>query len=128
MLIANTMAGEYFGKTYLIVSEVFLAAGLVLGFFLPALLPAHWKRHPILWLFGQGLLAWLVAVLVLGVLNLTPLCIGQENGDGTNDLVLCLMQSVMVPIAFSPLEFTLLSLTALPGGSLIKWLVRRKGI
>jgi hypothetical protein len=73
------------------------------------------------------LLAWLVAILALGLVNLTPLCVGQENGDGTNDFALCMLQTVMVAIVFSPLEFVLLCLTALPGGWLIKGLVKSEG-
>jgi len=124
ILISKTMAGEYFGKTYLIVSGIFLAVSFALGFLIPAIAPSHWKHHPSLWIFSQGVLAWLMAVLVLAVLNFSPLCIGQENGDGTNNITQCMMQTVMVPIAFSPLEFILLCLTALPGGWLIKRLLK----
>ena len=127
ILISKTMAGEYFGKTYLIVSGIFLAVSFALGFLIPALAPAHWKHHPSLWIFGQGVLAWLMAVLVLAVLNFSPLCIGQENGDGTNNIAQCMMQTVMVPIVFSPLELILLCLTALPGGWLIKRLLKSEG-
>ena len=128
MLISISARNEYYWKAYFIVSGVFLAVSFALGFFIPALAPAHWKRHPILWFFGQGLLAWLVTVLALGLVNLTPLCIGQDNGDGNNDLALCMAQTVMVPFACSPLEFILLCLTALPGGWLIKWLVKSESI
>jgi hypothetical protein len=127
LLISKTMAGEYFGETYAIVSEIFLTVSFALGFLLPSLAPAHWKRHPVLWFFGQGVLAWLVAILALGLVNLTPMCVGQENGDGTNGIVECVMQAVMVPIAFSPLEFILLCLTALPGGWLIKQFLKSEG-
>jgi hypothetical protein len=124
MLISLSAGSEYFWKSYFIVSRVFLAVSFVLGFIIPALVPEHWKRHPILWLFGQGLLAWLVAILALGLVNLTPLCVGQDNGDGNNDFALCMAQSVMVPVVCSPLEFILLCLTALSGGWLIKRMVK----
>jgi hypothetical protein len=88
ILISKSIGNEYFWESYLIVSEVFLAVSFTLGFSIPALVPLQWKRHPILWFFGQGLLAWLVAVLVLGLVNLTPLCVGQDNGDGNNDFAL----------------------------------------
>jgi hypothetical protein len=127
MLIFISAGSEYFWKSYFIVSGVFLAVSFALGFFIPALVPAHWKRHPMLWFFGQGLLAWLVAILALGLVNLTPLCVGQDNGDGNNDFALCMLQTVMVPIVSSPLEFILLCLTALSGGWLIKRLVKSEG-
>jgi len=125
ILISTSAGCDYFWKSYFIVCGVFLAVSFALGFFIPALAPKYWKRHPSPWLFGQGLLAWLVAILALGLVNLTPLCVGQENGDGNNDLVLCVVQTVMVAIVFSPLEFVLLCLTALTGGWLIKRLVNK---
>jgi hypothetical protein len=124
MLIFISAGSEYFWKSYFIVSGVFLAISFALGFFIPALAPVHWKRHPILWLFGQGMLAWLVAILALGLVNLTPLCVGQDNGDGNNDFALCMAQTAMVPIVYSPMEFILLCLAAFPGGWLLKRLVK----
>jgi hypothetical protein len=124
IFISISAGSEYFWKSYFIVSGVFLAISFAFGFFIPALAPVHWKRHPILWLFGQGMLAWLVAILALGLVNLTPLCVGQDNGDGNNDFALCMAQTVMVPIVCSPLEFILLCLTALPSSWIIKGLVK----
>jgi hypothetical protein len=124
MLIFISAGSEYFWKSYFIVSGVFLAISFALGFFIPTLAPVHWKRHPILWLFGQGMLAWLVAILALGLVNLTPLCVGQDNGDGNNDFALCMAQTAMVPIVYSPMEFILLCLAAFPGGWLLKRLVK----
>lgn len=128
ILISRSAGSDYYWKTYLIASTAFLIVSFGLGFFIPALAPWNWKRHPGRWLFGQGLLAWLAAWLVLGVINLSPLCVGQDNGDGTNGFALCMVQTVMVPLACSPLEFMLLCLTALPGGWLIKRLIKGQGI
>jgi hypothetical protein len=123
ILISISAGNEYFWKSYFIVSGLFLAVSFAIGFFIPILAPKHWKRHPSLWIAGQGLLAWSLAILALGLVNLTPLCVGQDNGDGNNDFALCLVQTVMVAIVFSPLEFVLLCLAALPGAWLIKRLV-----
>jgi hypothetical protein len=120
MLITISAGSEYFWKSYFIVSGIFLAVSFALGFFLPILAQEHWKRHPILWLFSQGWLAWIVAVLALGLINLTPLCVGQDNGDGNNNFTLCMIQSILVPMVYSPLEFILLCLAAFPGGWLLK--------
>jgi hypothetical protein len=128
ILISMAKENEYYWLTYFIVGAVFLAVSFALGFFVPALAPVFWKRYPGLGLFAQGLLAWLAGVFVLGLLNFTPLCIGQENGDGNNSLSNCMAQTVMGPIACAPVEFVLLCLVALPGGWLIKRLVRSKGI
>jgi len=123
-LLASTAAGsEYYWKSYFIVTGIFLMASFAVGFFLPALFPKRWKYHPTLGLFSQGLLAWFMAIMALGLINLTPLCIGQENGDGTNNLSLCMVETAMVIFVSSPLESILLCLMALPGGWLIKQLV-----
>jgi hypothetical protein len=127
MLISTSAGSDYYWKSYFIVCGGFLAISFALGFFIPALAPKPWKRYPSLWLFGQGLLAWILAILALGLVNLTPLCVGQDNGDGNNDFALCMVQTVMVAIVFSPLEFVLLFLTALPAGWLIKRLVKSEG-
>ena len=124
ILISQSSGSEYFWKTYLIINTAFLATSFQFGFFFPAIVPAHWKRHPIPWSLGLGLLAWMVAMLALGLVNLTPLCVGQDNGDGRNNIALCILQTVMVFIVFSPLEFFLLCLTAVPGGWLIERLVK----
>jgi hypothetical protein len=127
ILISRSTGSEYFWKAYFIASGAFLAASAAFGFYIPALAPAHWKRHPALWLFGQGLLGWLVAVLALGLANLSPLCVGQDNGDGSNDLASCLAQTVLVSIVSTPLEFILLCLAALPGGWRLKRLIKSEG-
>ena len=127
LLLTSITAGrEYFWKAYFIVGVTFLAIGFTLGFYIPALVPAHWKRHTILWILIQGLVAWMAALLVLVAVNLTPLCIGQDNGDGCNDLALCMLQTTAVSIVSAPAEFILLGLTSFPGGWLIKRLVKRE--
>ncbi len=41
------------------------------------------------WLmFRASSLAWAASLFVLGGLNMTPLCAGRDNGDGTNDVFL----------------------------------------
>lgn len=123
ILFYQFTGSEYFWKTYVIICTAFLATSLLFGFFFPAIIPADWKRHPIPWSLGQGFLAWLVAVLALGLVNLTPLCVGQDNGDGRNDIAHCILQTAMFAIVFSPMEFFLLCLAAVPGGWLISRLV-----
>jgi hypothetical protein len=116
--------GEYFWLTYVIVCSMFLFSSLTLGFILPAALKDHWLRHPWLWVFIQGILAWLIAFAVLAFLNLTPLCIGQDNGDGNNDISLCMAQTVLIGLVYTPLELIMLTLSTVSGGLLIKTLVK----
>jgi len=80
--------GEYIGglyvrhNTYYVVSAVFLAASLVLGFALAARLRRAGLRRAWMWLFVQGAIAWSIALWTLAMLNFAPLCIGQDNGMG----------------------------------------------
>jgi hypothetical protein len=111
--------GEYFWIVYLMVCIAFITISLLLGFIAPPLLIKTPLHRPWTWIFIQGGAAWLGAIIVLGLLNLTPLCVGQDNGDGNNNLALCIFQSVAVGIAYSPLELIMLVGSAVTGGWVI---------
>lgn len=115
-----TDGDDYFWLAYIIACGFFLTVSLVIGFLGPTLFPQSFKRHPGLFIFGQGLMAWMSAFFVLGILNLTPMCVGQDNGDGNNDLVMCVIQTVLVGLAYSPLELFLLVPSAVIGGFLLR--------
>lgn len=106
-------------NTYYVVSAVFLAASLVLGFALPARLRRAGLRRVWMWLFVQGIIAWSIALWTLVILNLTPLCIGQDSGDGTNNLGLCVLYSVAAAAVYSPVDLVLLATSAVGGGLLL---------
>jgi hypothetical protein len=112
-------SGEYFWIVYLNVCVAFVAISLLLGFIAPSLLIKTPLRGPLTWVFVQGGMAWLGAIILLGLLNLTPLCVGQDNGDGNNNLALCVFQSVAVGIAYLPLELIMLVGSAVIGGWVI---------
>jgi hypothetical protein len=80
--------------------------------------------HPSLWLLIAGVVAWIFTLLVLGFLNFSPLCIGQDNGEGINTSTLCLMYTMLDALVYSPLESVLPALTAVVGG---KYLTTRLG-
>src|SRR5258707_9607355 len=110
---------EYFWLTYFIVCIAFVAISVLLGFVVPSLLAKAPLHRPWMWILIQGGFAWLAAILILGLLNLTPLCIGKDNGDGNNDLTQCVAQSILVGVVYSPLELIMLTLSALTGGFII---------
>jgi hypothetical protein len=60
-----------------------------------------------------------VTSLALAVISITPLCIGQENGDGTNNLSQCIVVSGVVSLAFSPLELIMLTFSTFLGVAII---------
>jgi hypothetical protein len=115
----TTFRGEYFWLPYALVSVVFITASALLGLFLPARLHGSRLNRPWMWILVQGTLAWGLALLTLAILNTTPLCVGQDNGDGINNLTLCIVQTIGVAIASTPVALTLLGLSALAGGAIL---------
>jgi hypothetical protein len=115
------LRNEYFWITHIVSSAVFVVASLVIGVTFPhKLLGRRIIDRPWMWFCTQGILAWLVALLTLALLNSTPLCIGKDNGDGMNTLVMCSIQTIGVAITYTPLELILLGLSAMIGSVIIK--------
>lgn len=110
-----TSRGEYYEVVYDGVAAVYLAASLLLG----ATLAPRFRR---LWvgLFLAGALAWLAALLTLALLNATPLCVGQDNGDGRNDFFLCVFQTAAVAAVSTPPLLMLLGLSAALGAVILR--------
>lgn len=94
--------GAYFYSIYLVTALVFWSASLVLSsppvrvrwFF------AGWLRTA-LFFYLVLLVSWLTALVVLLMTSATPLCVGQDNGDGINNLALCLYQAFLVSVVYS---------------------------
>jgi hypothetical protein len=120
MLVILAKGNDYYWPAYILTCGFFLAISLAIGFLGPTLFPLAFLRHPGLFIFGQGLLAWMAAVIVLGMLNLTPMCVGQDNGDGNNDLARCIVQTLLVGFFYSPLETIMLLLSAVIGGLVLR--------
>jgi hypothetical protein len=119
-LVFLAYGDDYYWLAYIITCGIFLGVSLFIGFLFPIFFPQSFKRRPGLWIFGQGVLAWKAAFFVLGLLNLTPMCVGQDNGDGNNDLVMCVVQTMLVGFVYTPLEFFLLLLSAVIGGRVLR--------
>lgn len=115
-LVTNieTFKGEYFSITYTLVLGCFGLGSFGVGLFAPWLGRRGFCRMKMFWLlFGGACLAWLAALIVLGALNLTPLCIGQNNGDGFNRLSECVIQTIAVGLVSTPLALGLLAVDVL---------------
>jgi hypothetical protein len=106
--------GEYFWLSYVIASLAYFASGIFLALALPEFGRA-WLR-----IFVIGGLAWGCAALVIGLTSLTPLCIGQDNGDGINNLGLCVGQTVLAVAIYTPGIFLLLGFSAFVGSKVLK--------
>src|ERR1041385_7679920 len=123
-LSSGAVGREYWWSTYLIVFLILLISSLFLGFTLPAMFQKIRVRHLWISILVSGLLVWILALLVLGLLNLTPLCVGQDNGDGNNDLGMCMFMTLLSGIVYVPLYFGMLAISSLLGHWLLSWKIK----
>ena len=121
-LKSGWLGREYWWGTYLTALIVLLISGLFFGFTLPTLYQKLGVHHQWIWIVVQGLLAWSLALFVLGALNLTPLCVGQNNGDGNNDFAMCNLITALSGIVYTPIYFGVLTFSSLIG----HWVLKRK--
>ena len=129
---ALALATISFGKddwwwgTYLYALIVLVISGLGLGFFLPLRFRTSKLRQPWMWIMAQGSLAWLLALLTLGLLNMTFLCIGQDNSDGNNNLGMCIFMTILSGSVYTPLYLSLLVASSLIGHGLLSSQINSK--
>ena len=122
-LQTDWLGRDYWWGTYLTVLSILLSCSLMFGFVFPPVFQALKMPRPWVWILLQGLLAWGIALVVLGFLNMTPLCVGQNNGDGNNDLGMCVVMTALSGIIYTPVYLGMLILSALIG----HWLARLAG-
>jgi hypothetical protein len=84
--VLTNIGDGFYWPTYLIVATAFLVASFLFGFLLSPRPQGVKFREAWTRLFLGGALGWMSALATLGALNLTPLCVGQDNGDGINNL------------------------------------------
>ena len=105
-------------------SLIFIGVSVMLGLKLPTRIHHGKFEYPWLWLFITGGLASLIALLSLALLNLTPLCVEQNNGDSTNNLSLCTIYTALVGLLYSQGVLLLLRLSSFIGGITLSALIR----
>lgn len=96
------MRREYYWISLLAGVSILLGSALMLGFFQPL-----WLRPKWLWILAAGWLAMFFALFATAVVNATPLCVGQDNGDGNNSFGRC-MGHVMLYAFFYGIPYTVL--------------------
>jgi len=106
---------EYYWTAYLGALIVLMSGSLLFGFRLPTLFRRLGIRKPWMWILAQGLLTWALALFTLGVLNMTPLCVGQDNGDGNNNLGMCMGYTILVSMVYTPIFLGMQTVSALIG-------------
>lgn len=96
--------GEYFFTTYMAGGAVFIVFAVLAMFVLSGI---SWLRaariRAALAVAGAVLFGWLATLPVMAILNLTPLCVGANNGDGVNDAGLCIGYVILYAVVFTPL-------------------------
>ena len=120
-LLSGWLGREYWWETYFAVLTILLIVSILFGFALPTMLQKLRLRKPWTWIVVQGVLAWTIALVLLGLLNMTPLCVGQDNGDGNNDLGMCLFMTALSGIVYSPVYLAMLTASSLIGHWLLSF-------
>jgi hypothetical protein len=91
-LFALSIIPEYWGKIYFYWGLAFTILSFVLTLLLVRKSIANQSKDlSIRKFFFCGLFAWLLSIVVLALINLSPLCLGQNNGDGTNSFDMCIL-------------------------------------
>jgi hypothetical protein len=119
-LLSGWLGREYWWETYLIVLLALLSSSLLFGSVFPTVFQKLRLHRPWLWILAQGFLAWIVALIVLGSLNLTPLCVGQNNGDGNNDLSMCMFMTALSGIVYTPVYLSILVVSSFLGHRMLR--------
>jgi hypothetical protein len=109
----------YYSRLWQIAAVVFIAGSLLLGFIVAGRREAVGgdaaARNRLLFC---GAVAWGLAVATLFALSVTPLCVGQDNGDGANGYPECVFFAVLSSLVYSsavlPVVFVSSWLLALP--------------
>lgn len=107
---AGMMAGEYYWSSIFSGSLALFGSALLFGFAIPAMF-----RSKGLGILAAGLMAMLSALFVIALLNATPLCVGQNNGDGNNSFGMCMVLVLLYAVVYGIPYTVLLSLSALIG-------------
>jgi hypothetical protein len=114
---------EYYWLSYLIMAGIFTLSSFGWGYLLPSWMRGSRFNYPWLWVFIAGGLSWVLAISMLGLLNLTPLCIGQDNGDGINDAGLCFLYTALAGLVYTPGMLVLLLANSFIGGKILgRWI------
>lgn len=115
LVISSNMYREYFWSSILTGVSVLFGSALLLGFVQSPQLRPKW-----VWIITAGFAAMVLALLVITVLNATPLCVGQDNGDGNNSLGMCMGHVVLYAIFYGIPYMMLLTMSAVTGHWVMK--------
>jgi len=115
LVMISGMSREYYWISILAGVSVLLGSALLFGFFVPPAFHPKW-----FWIMAAGFAAMLMALLSIAVLNATPLCVGQDNGDGNNSFGMCMGYVMLYAIFYGIPYILLLAVSAIIGNWAIK--------
>jgi hypothetical protein len=110
------MRKEYYWISILAGASVLLGSALFLGFFQPV-----WLRPKWMWIMAAGFAALLMALFVTTIVDATPLCVGQDNGDGNNSFGMCMGYVMLYAFFYGIPYMVLLTVSAGIG----HWVLKR---
>lgn len=95
---------ENYRVLFALVGSAFLAVSFLFVSTVCCRADSSWTRDKLFQGFAMSTaLAWIVALAVLACLAMTPLYMGQDNGDGTNGLAEGILLVILFTFTFSPL-------------------------
>lgn len=110
VITSEGMRREYFWVSILTGVSVLLGSSVFFGFILPTRFRPKW-----FWIIAAGFLAMALALITITVLNATPLCVGQDNGDGNNNFGMCMGYVLLYAIFYGVPYMMLLTVSAATG-------------
>lgn len=115
LAFSSNMYKEYYWSSMLTGVSVMLGSALFLGFIQPPQLRPKW-----IWIIAAGLSAMALALIMITMLNATPLCVGQDNGDGNNDFSMCMGYVILYAFFYGIPYIILLTVSAVTGHWILK--------
>ena len=104
LLISFFLSSEYWGRIYGLWGLIFCILCFILTFF--SLSPENSNEaRSISRLFSIGSLSWVISCVGLAIINFSPLCLGQDNGDGHNNIGNCVLLTIIWPVYNSTFIF-----------------------
>lgn len=115
VITSKGMRQEYFWVSNLAGGSVLFWGSLLFGFIIPPRSRPKW-----FWIIAAGFVAMLLALFAIAVMDATPLCVGQDNGDGNNSFGMCMGYVLLYAFFYGIPYMMLLAVSAAVGHWILK--------
>jgi len=116
LVMLSGMDREYYWISILTGVSVLVGSALQFGFFVPPAFRPKW-----FWIMAAGFAAMLMALFAIAVVNTTPLCVGQNNGDGNSSFGMCMGYVILYAFFYGIPYLFLLAVSAFVGHWVMKF-------